>query len=176
MDAVVVATDGSAGAIERARTSLERAFPTQGEAVVVEAQDPATSRFLAMIQDMADVVIVASLVIAACSLAVSVAAGLGERKRPFSVLRLTGVPTSVLQKVVTLESAIPLLLIAAVAIVVGLVSAALFLRSQAGIAFHMPGPGYWVTVAAGLAASLAVIASTFPLLNKVTGPDAARNE
>ena len=176
VDAVVVATDGSAGAIERARTSLERAFPTQGEAVVVEAQDPATSRFLAMIQDMADVVIVASLVIAACSLAVSVAAGLGERKRPFSVLRLTGVPTSVLQKVVTLESAIPLLLIAAVAIVVGLVSAALFLRSQAGIAFHMPGPGYWVTVAAGLAASLAVIASTFPLLNKVTGPDAARNE
>jgi len=45
-----------------------------------------------MIQDMTDVIIVASLIIAACSLAVTIAAGLGERKRPFSLLRLTGVP------------------------------------------------------------------------------------
>ena len=49
-----------------------------------------------MIQDMTDVIIVASLIIAACSLAVNIAAGLGERKRPFSLLRLTGVPIGVL--------------------------------------------------------------------------------
>ena len=30
VDAVVVATDGSSGSIERARTSLEQAFPLQG--------------------------------------------------------------------------------------------------------------------------------------------------
>jgi hypothetical protein len=34
----------------------------------------------------------------------------------------------------------------------------------------------WVTVLGGLAASLAVIASTFPLLDRITGPDVARNE
>ena len=55
---------------------------------------------LTMIQDMTDVVIVASLVIAACSLAVNIAAGLGERKRPFSLLRLTGVSTALLHRVV----------------------------------------------------------------------------
>ncbi len=176
VDAVVVATDGSSGSLERARTSLERVFPFQGAPVAVEALDPSTARLLSMIQDMTEVVIVASLIIAACSLAVSIAAGLGERKRPFSLLRLTGVPTALLHRVVALESALPLLLVAAVSVVVGLVSAALYLHSQVGIAFSMPGIAYWATVIGGLAASLAIIASTFPILNRITGPEVARNE
>ena len=176
VDAVVVATDGSPGSLERARTALERAFPFQGTPVAVEAFDPSTARLLTMIQDMTDVIIVASLIIAACSLAVNIAAGLGERKRPFSLLRLTGVPTTLLHRVIALESALPLFLVAAVSIVVGLVSAALYLHSQVGIAFSVPGITYWATVAGGLAASLAIIASTFPLLNRITGPEAARNE
>jgi hypothetical protein len=176
VDAVVVATNGSSSSLERARTSLERAFPLQGTPVVVEALDPQTTRLIAMVQDMTDVVVVASLIIAACSLAVNVAAGLGERKRPFSLLRLTGVPAGVLQRVVALESALPLLIVAVVSIVVGLVSAALYLSSQVGITFRIPGVAYWATVLGGLAASLAIIASTFPLLNRITGPDVARNE
>jgi hypothetical protein len=176
VDAVVVATDGSSGSLERARTTLERAFPFQRTPIAVEAFDPSTARLLTMIQDMTEVIIVASLIIAACSLAVNIAAGLSERKRPFSLLRLTGVPTALLHRVVALESALPLLLVAAVSIVVGLVSAALYLHSQVGIAFSIPGIAYWATVIGGLAASLAIIASTFPLLNRVTGPEIARNE
>jgi hypothetical protein len=176
VDAVVVATNGSSSSLERARTALERAFPFQGTAVAVEALDPPTARLLTTVQDMTDVVIVASLIIAACSLAVNIAAGLGERKRPFSLLRLTGVPTTVLHRVVALESAMPLLLVAAVSIVVGLVSAALYLHSQVDIAFQIPGIAYWATVVGGLVASLAIIASTFPLLNRITGPEVARNE
>jgi hypothetical protein len=176
VDAVVVATDGSSGAVERARTALERAFPSQGAAIGVEELDPSTARLLAMIQDMTDVVIVASLVIAACSLAVNIAGGLGERKRPFSLLRLTGVPTGVLQHVVALEGAMPLFLVATVSIVVGLASAALYLHSQVGIAFRIPGIAYWATILGGLAASLGIIASTFPLLRRITGPEVARNE
>ena len=176
VDAVVVATNGSPSAIERAQTVLEQAFPFQGTPVTIEALDPATARLLAMIQDMTDVIIVASLIIAACSLAVNIAAGLGERKRPFSLLRLSGVPTTLLHRVVALESALPLLLVAAVSIAVGLGSAALYLRSQVGIAFALPGIGYWATVIGGLVASLAIIAATFPLLNRITGPEVARNE
>ena len=177
VDAVVVATDGSSGSLERARTTLERAFPFQGTPVAVDTFDPSTARLLTMIQDMTDVVIVADLlIIAACSLAVNIAAGLSERKRPFSLLRLTGVPTALLHRVVALESALPLLLVAAVSIAVGLVSAALYLHSQVGIAFSIPGIAYWATVIGGLAASLAIIASTFPLLNRITGPEVARNE
>ena len=70
----------------------------------------------------------------------------------------------------------PLLLVAAVSIVVGLVAAALYLNSQVRVAFRIPGIGYWATVIGGLAASLAIIASTFPLLNRITGPEVARNE
>lgn len=175
VDAVVVATDGAPGSIERARTALEHAFPSQGTAVLIEALDPSTARLLAMVQDMTDVVIVASLIVAACSLAVNIAAGLGERKRPFSLLRLTGVPTGLLHRVIALETALPLLIAAAVSIAVGLVSASLYLSSQVGIAFQIPGIAYWATVLSGLVASLAIIASTFPLLIRITGPEVARN-
>lgn len=129
-----------------------------------------------MIQDMTDIIIVASLIIAACSLAVNVAAGLGDRKRPFSLLRLTGVSTGVLHRVVALESALPLFVVAAVAIAVGLASSALYLSSQVGIAFRIPGVAFWATVLIGLVGALAIIASTFPLLNRITGPEVARNE
>jgi len=103
-------------------------------------------------------------------------AGLSERKRPFSLLRLTGVPTGLLRRVVALESAVPLLLIAVLSIAVGLIAAALFLSSQLDIALRVPGTVYWATVLGGLVASLAIIASTFPLLNRITGPEIARNE
>jgi hypothetical protein len=174
-EAVVVATDGSSSSLERVRTALERAFPFRGTPVVVKGNTPDVSRLLTMIQDMTDVIVVASLIIAACSLAVNIAAGLSERKRPFSLLRLTGVSTGVLHRVVALESALPLLLVAVVSIVVGLVSAALYLHSQVDVAFRIPGIAYWATVLGGLAASLAIIASTFPLLNRITGPEIARN-
>ena len=174
--AVVVATDGSSDSLERVRTTLERAFPFQGQPLGVESLDPSNARLLTMIEDMTDIIIVASLIIAACSLAVNIVAGLGERKRPFSLLRLTGAPTKLLHRVVALESALPLLLVAAVSIVVGLVSAALYLHSQVGIAFRIPGFAYWATVIGGLVASLAIIASTFPLLNRMTGPEVARND
>ncbi len=176
VEAVAVATNGSSSSLERVRTSLERAFPLRGAPVGVEAITPKVSRFLTMVQDMTDVVIVASLIIAACSLAVNIAAGLSERKRPFSLLRLTGVSTGVLRRVVALESALPLLLVAVVSIAVGLVAAALFLSSQLDIALRIPGSAYWATVVGGVIASLAIVASMFPLLNRITGPEAARNE
>ena len=177
VDAVVVATTGSLelplnGYGPRSNGS----FPSREHRSPSRRLDPSNARLLTMIQDMTDVIIVASLIIAACSLAVNIVAGLGERKRPFSLLRLTGVPTALLHRVVALESALPLLLVAAVSIVVGLVSAALYLHSQVGIAFRIPGIAYWATVLGGLAASLAIIASTFPILNRITGPEVARNE
>jgi uncharacterized membrane protein len=66
--------------------------------------------------------------------------------------------------------------VAGVSIVVGLISAALYLHSQVDVAFRFPGIGFWTTVVGGLAASLAIIASTFPLLDRMTGPEVARNE
>ena len=41
------------------------------------------------------------------------------------------------------------------------------LRSRLDFAFRVPGIAYWATVLGGLAASLAIIVSTFPLLNRI---------
>ena len=121
-------------------------------------------------------VILATLPIAGCSLAVSVVAGLAERRRPFSLLRLTGVPLSLLRRVVAFESAVPLLVMSALAIVTGFLAAGLFLKSQLHETLQPPGAGYVLIVALGLVASLAIIASTLPVLERITGPETARND
>jgi hypothetical protein len=174
---IVVVTDGSASAIERSRTVLETAFP-EGRRFPGTVADYESDfrRTLAQWQQLANVVIVASLAIAGCSLAVSVAGGLTERKRPFSMLRLTGVQLRLLRRVVALESAVPLLFVAVLAIGMGFVAAQLFLTSQLDYNLHAPGVGYYASVVAGLVASLAIIASTLPLLRRITGPETARNE
>jgi hypothetical protein len=58
----------------------------------------------------------------------------------------------------------------------GLVAAELFLRSELNVTLRVPGVAYYVIVLAGLAASLGVIASALPVIQRVTGPEVARNE
>jgi hypothetical protein len=176
VEALVVRTNGSAAVIARAQTALAAAFPYGSSPIIVGGITAETARSLTELQDMTNVVIVASLLIAGCSLAVSVAAGMSERKRPFSLLRLTGVSIRVLRRVVALEAAGPLVVIAILASVIGLLAAELFLRGELGVSLRMPGIEYYGIVVGGIAASLVVIASTLPIINRITGPEVARNE
>ena len=141
----------------------------------VDAQNPNTKRN-AGYQQLANVVTLTSLVIAGSSLAVSVAAGLSDRKRPFSLLRLTGAPLAMLRRVVALESAVPLLVMAVLATGTGFLTAGLFLKSQLSESLQAPGIEFYLVVLAGLALALGIIASTLPLLKRITGPETARNE
>jgi hypothetical protein len=171
---IAIGTTGSAAAIERARTLLQLAYPGPGSPVTL--RETYLRNDLTKWEQLADVIILASLVIAGCTMAVSAAAGLSERKRPFSLLRLTGAPLSVLRGVVALESAVPLLLVAVVSTGIGLVAAQLYLTTQLHYSLQPPGAGYYVVVLGGLGASLAVIAATLPVLRRITGPATARNE
>jgi len=96
---IAVATDGAA-ASERAQTMLETAYPIAGPAATVAELDGADPpvQTLAMEQQLADVIILASLPIGGCALAAGVAAALSERRRPFSLLRLTGAPLAPLRR------------------------------------------------------------------------------
>jgi predicted lysophospholipase L1 biosynthesis ABC-type transport system permease subunit len=134
---------------------------------------PDSNRLLAWYKQLANVVILVSLPIAGCSLAVAVAAGLTERKRPFSVLRLTDVSVAMLRRVVALETVVPLVLTATVSIAVGFLAAQLFLRAQLDQTLVAPGPQYYLIVALGLLAALAILGSTLPMSSRITGPDAA---
>ena len=178
VDAVSVATDGSVPAVERARTELENAY------ALTDLNAPATLRDLIVSDDstnndyqqLANVVILVSLVIAGCTLAAGIAAGLADRKRPFSLLRLTGARLSTLRGVVALEGAVPLLTVAAVAIGAGFGGAEMNASLQQGHSIAGPGADYYLITAGGILLALGVIAATFPLLARITGPEAARND
>jgi hypothetical protein len=173
---ILVRTDGSAAAREGARTILQGTYPMFLGPITDGEWGAQTNRVLDGWKQLANVVVLVSLVIAGGSLAVSVAGGLTERKRPFSMLRLTGVSLGTLRRVVALESVTPLLIAAAVALGAGLLTADLFLRAQMDLSLTMPGFAFYAIVGAGLVASLAIIASTLPLLRRITGPEVARNE
>jgi hypothetical protein len=175
--AIFVGTNGSASAIERARTALELAYPyLPSPPATIGEFSAQTTRTTLEYEQLAEVVILVSLPIAGCTLAVSVAAGLTDRKRPFSLLRLAGAPLGVLRRVVALESAAPLLITAVIATGLGFVAAGMFDSAQLGYSLRPPGAEYYVIVLAGLAASLGIIASTLPVLDRITGPETARNE
>ena len=178
LDSIDVATSGSRSAVEQARTALENASASPGLSTPLTLGEAAASVTAGTggYQQLVDVVILASLVIAGCTLAAAVAAGLADRKRPFSLLRLTGAPLAMLRRVVALEGAVPLLAVAAVSIGLGFGACAMFASVQLEHPLVVPGAAYYLLIAAGIALSLGIIAATFPLLRRITGPDVARNE
>ena len=172
-----VPTNGSVAAIEQVRTILENTYPaavsqpvTLSEVTVQQNGDDLAY------QHLAEVVILTSLPIAGCTLAASITAGLADRKRPFSLLRLAGAPLGMLRRAVALESAVPLLAVAAVSIGLGFAASAMFVVMQIGHTLVAPGGAYYLMTVAGIALSLGIIAATFPLLRRITGPETARNE
>ncbi|AGZ44935.1 FtsX-like permease family protein [Actinoplanes friuliensis] len=174
--AILTVTDGSTPALEEARTVLQNAHPMLYSPYSGVEFQADSARVFNGWKQLANVVILTSLAIAGCSLAVSIAGGLSDRRRPFSLLRLTGVSLGTLRRVVALESVTPLLVAAVVALGSGLLAAQLFLTAQMDSTLSPPSVSFYVIVVAGLATSLAVIASTMPLLRRITGPEAARNE
>ena len=178
LDGIDIATNGSQSAVEQARTALENAnaYPTLGPPFTLGELSTMQNSLDNAYQQLADVVILASLPIAGCTLAAAIAAGLADRRRPFSLLRLTGARLAMLRGVLTLESAVPLLVVAVVSIGVGFAASAMFATAQLQYPLVAPGAAYYLLTATGIAASLGIIAATFPLLRRITGPEAAQDE
>jgi cell division protein FtsX len=204
MSAVLVKTD-SPDTLERVRTYLTDFEATAAEAapsrfkgggsrsVEEEATEPATfgeitqirTDAITSIERVALAILALILVVAGCSLAVSVAAGVLDRKRPFTLLRLSGAPRRTLTRVALLESIVPLAVatVVAGAVAIGiarpplraLFSANLGSNQNYASAAH-PGLAYYLTVLSGLALSTLVVLAAMPLLNRITQPDNARFE
>jgi hypothetical protein len=122
--------------------------------------------------------VILTLIVAGCSLAVSVGGSLVERKRPFTLLRVTGTQLATLYRVVLLEAVLPLvaatILAGAVAylIAIGTVDAI----APSGTPIPAPAGVYYATMGAGLAGSLLIILTSLPLLRRLTGPAGVRFE
>jgi FtsX-like permease family protein len=178
VDAIDVGTNGSVQAVERARTVLEnaRAYAAPGGPSTLGDLIRHGNSGDDAYRQLANTVILVSLPIAGCTLAAAIAAGLADRKRPFSLLRLTGARLATLRRVVALESAVPLLAVAAVAIGTGFAAAAEYASVAQHYPMAAPGAVYYLITAGGILVSLGIIAATFPLLARITGPEVARNE
>jgi hypothetical protein len=173
---VAVATDGHRSTIERVRTRLQRAF-AGAQALTGTDIDAERNAQLHDTTRLSNIALVVTLLIAGCSLAIAVAGGLVERKRPFALLRLAGMPLRQLHRVVIAEAAAPLLIIAAVCVLLGLAVSAILVGVTGGaITFHLPTLGYWLALSAGLLIALAIASATLPLLDRLTSLDAARFE
>ena len=178
VDAINVGTDGTTRRSSRPGRCSRTPAPTPAVSTPstigdIIAQDNATKSDY---QQLANVVILVSLPIAGCTLAAGIAAGLADRKRPFSLLRLTGARLATLRRVVALEGAVPLLSVAAVAIGTGFGTAAMVATEVQKHPMVAPGAAYYLLTAGGIIVSLGIIAATFPLLARITGPEVARNE
>lgn len=104
--------------------------------------------------------------------------GLVDRKRPFTLLRVSGTQVGVLSRVVMLEAAVPLL--AATVVAAGIAygtSILAFVRlAPAGTAIPQLGSDYYALMGIGLAVAFGVIAVTLPLLRRMTSPGNVRFE
>jgi FtsX-like permease family len=145
---------------------------TFGESVQARAAVATT------VERLLDTAVVLTLLVAGCSLAVSVGGSLVERKRPFTLLRVTGAQVSALYRVVLLEAILPL---AAATIVAGGLAYLIAVVTVAAIApagtpVPTPAGAYYLTMGCGLAGSLLIIAASLPLLRRLTSADGVRFE
>jgi hypothetical protein len=119
-----------------------------------------------------------TLFIAGCGLAIAISGSLFERRRPFTLLRVTGTEVGTLYRTVLLETVLPLVAATAVAAGVGLSLAYPIARVLAPDRHEvaLPDPSFYLTLAGGLLASVAIVVAGLPILGRITATENARFE
>jgi hypothetical protein len=180
LQSVLVRTSSPA-VLERVRTFLATHTPLSASGSAPRTFGEAVQARLAVahtVERLVDIAVALTLLVAGCSLAVAAGGGLLERRRPFSLLRLSGTPAAALYRVVLLETVLPLAVatVAAAAIAYGVAVATVARLGQSDTPVPVLGSAYYLLMGTGLAVSLAVILATLPLLKRMTSPAAVRFE
>ena len=171
---VLVRVD-NAGTLEQVRTLLSTYSSangvTQPPQTFGEVGD-ARASLLRAAERVIEVLVGLTVLVAGCSLAVSVGGSLVERRRPFTLLRLSGTPTPTLYRVVLLESMLPLLTATVVAALIGFGTSLPLILALVPQRAHLAPPDgtYFALMGAGLLASVAAILTALPLLGRMTAP------
>jgi hypothetical protein len=176
-----VPTDGTVAAEERVRTAAAVAVP---DAVVRSHRDyvpgpghqpfdaETPESFFDGIGSAFWLAMLFVVLVAACSMTVSTVAALMDRRRPFALLRASGVRLRQLRLIALMETGIPLAFTA----LAGFVAALLVEYAIAPDEFGPPDAGLVLVLALGLFVALAVSLVTWPLLDAVTRHDQVRFE
>jgi hypothetical protein len=180
LEAVLIRVNSPA-TLERVRTFLDTHAPQAGSANPPKTFGEAVQIRLAYADTVSRLVYIAvalTLLVAGCSLAVSVGGNLVERKRPFTLLRVSGTPIATLYRVVLLEAILPLAAATVVAAgtAYGIAVLTVDRMAPAGTPTPTLGHVYFTIMGVGLLVSLLVILVTMPVLGRMTGPSNVRFE
>lgn len=107
---LIVLAEGGKGALERARTAMiTSGLPFSSPPTTLREQaESGNQSWAAQYAGLAWVGILVAMLISVVSLAVSTAASMVDRARVLGLLRLSGMPASVLRRMIVVETALPL--------------------------------------------------------------------
>jgi hypothetical protein len=171
---VYILTDGTPAAEHRVRTQAANLVPN---ALIHTQQDriDTDAFFFDSLEQLQRLVWYFVLLVAACSLTVGMLAGVIERRRPFALLRASGLRLGELRQVVFLETAAAMLVTAAAGAGLGMATSyavALF----GDMVWTWPDGGVFAMVGIGVLAALILSAMALPLLDAATRHDTVRYE
>jgi hypothetical protein len=172
---LVVRTDGTPAAIERARTLIEAAMPTSIVATIAEEGADASGA-MAELGRVVWLGVLGSMLFAGASLAVAVVTSLLERRVPFALLRLAGTPVARLRAVLLLEAAAPLAAVCVLSAVLGTLVVQLLMRAQSRYAVPLPDAGVIELLVIAVAAAMGIVALTMPMVRRLTDTEETRFE
>ncbi len=172
---IYIPTDGSLAAENRVRTKAANLVPN---AIINSSRDPVDYNLETFFRDLNRFAVVAAffvLIIGAFGLATSMVGGLIERRRPFALLRASGVYLSELRRSVLLETAAAMAVVSVVGTGIGMLLA-YSSSKQGGVAWRWPGADVYGLIGGGVLAALLFSTIALPLLSLTTRHDAIRFE
>jgi hypothetical protein len=175
VEVVYVPTDGSLAAENRVRTRAANLVPN---AIINSDRDPIDHNLETFFRDMDRLAAIAALfvlVVGAFGLATATVGGLIERRRPFALLRASGVHLGELRRIVLLETAATMAVVSVAGVGVGMLLAYASSR-QVGVGWRWPGPDLYGFIGGGVLAGLLFSTLALPLLSLTTRHDAVRLE
>jgi hypothetical protein len=177
---LLIATDGTASSIERARTAVLRSGlrlalpPATRTEMAASALQTTANRYAGL----AGLGVLVATIISAVSLAVSTTAAILDRKRMLGLLRLMGMPVSTIRRVILAEAALPLATVFALCIGLGFLVAWCIVAglTEGRRTVSWPDRSYVVALATSLLLATAAVAATFRTARKNTEISVTRYE
>ncbi|NUT36903.1 MAG: hypothetical protein HOV79_27930 [Hamadaea sp.] len=165
-----IRTDGSAAAQERLRTLAATVAPLSRSKT---SDDLAVAPPLSGVDTFMPLAMVFILIVSACTLTVSVINSVMERRRPFALLRASGVRLGELRRIVLLETGVPM----AATVLLGVGVAMLMTYALAPPdTWVLPSGAFFVGLGLGAVAAFLVSLIALPFMDLATRHDNIRFE
>lgn len=177
---LLITTDGTQAGLEQARTAaivsgIEFLDVPQTRA---ELQYNYIATMASSFAGLANLGILITALISVISLAAATIAGVLDRRRMFGLLRLMGMPRRTLQRIIALETALPLATVFGACIALGITVAWAVVAglTQGKRTIDWPDPSYYIVIALSLILAMLSVIATLRSAEKNTGIATTRYE